>query len=489
MIYQPRNVQPSNTSVDGSKDNVFTMEAQTNYYISAYQLLISDFDNEDVYIGDKVELNTKAYNGDVISIPVEANTVMLSNGTNYKWRVKLYQPTADMLITYGLVQQTSTETNIYTQPNINIREGMTITINGQTQVISLYDVDTGVAVVSTAFSKAPDVGAQYIINSDFIETVPDYIVYARETPTVSINNIPSSLTLKYHTFQGVYNQNDNVPIVYHQFDLYLKNNDGSKTLIDTSGKIYSANLTYTYNSFRTGNTYAIQMTVENDMGIVVSTDLYSFNVSYDIVEYLQQPQATLNSQQDAIKISWVAPVEHDGVSSNGSTQILYNTPFADTSSLFTNGYTMTWQSEDGLCVMPEDFTISLQFMPTGNFFFDSDGTYHEEAVLISGETDDAEGSGNFEIAINKNQLVFTLASDISFTIPFYTNTTQEFVLTATGTAQTNSDYVWLDESTWNDDYFWTEGGTSIERVCNHWWKVQITNEGMKVEEVFPATNS
>lgn len=359
MIYQPRNVQPSNTSVDGSKDNVFTMEAQTNYYISAYQLLISDFDNEDVYIGDKVELDTRAYNGDVISIPVEANTVMLSNGTNYKWRVKLYQPTADMLITYGLVQQTSTETNIYTQPNINIREGMTITINGQTQVISSYDVDTGVAVVSTAFSEAPDVGAQYIINSDFIETVPDYIVYARETPTVSINNIPSSLTLKYHTFQGVYNQNDNVPIVYHQFDLYLKNNDGSKTLIDTSGKIYSANLTYTYNSFRTGNTYIIQMTVENDMGISVSTELYEFDVTYDIVEYLQQPQATLDSQQNAIQVSWVAPVENEGIStpSNVATGTVQSNNNTSTSATFESGQVIS--QGDIVRLTNSDFNLKL----------------------------------------------------------------------------------------------------------------------------------
>ena len=392
MIYQPRNVQPSNTAIDGSKDNVFTMEAQTNSYISAYQLLISDFDNEDVYIGDKIELDTRAYNGDVISIPVEADTVMLSNGTNYKWRVKLYQPTADMLITYGLVQQTSTETNIYTQPNINIREGMTITINGQTQVISSYNVDTGVAVVATAFSEAPNVGAQYIINSDFIETVPDYIVYARETPTVSINNIPSSLTLKYNTFQGVYNQSDNVPIVYHQFDLYLQNADGSNTLIDTSGKVYSANLSYTYNSFRTGNTYAIQMTVENDMGIVVSTDLYSFNVSYDIVEYLQQPQATFNSQQNAVKISWVAPVENEAVStlSNVASGTVQNNNNTDTTAYFEPGQVIS--QGDIVRLINSDFNLkvdgkSQQVTTTGQQLYN----YKDTNLVTSGITTDEDG--------------------------------------------------------------------------------------------------
>lgn len=314
MIYQPRNVQPSGVSIDGLLDNTFTMEIQTNSYVSAYQLLIVDFDNNEIYTGSKTTLTNYAYNGDILEIPVSASAVALSNGTNYKWRVRLYQPTADMLITYGLVQTTSTTTTIYLQPNINIKAGMAITINSQTKTISSYNSDTGVAVVSSAFSSAPAVGTQYKIYSDFIETVPDYIVYARRTPAVAISNVPSSLTLKYHTFQGTYTQSDNVPIVYHQFDLYTKNDDGTISLVASSDKVYSANLSYTYDSFRTGNKYLIQMTVENDMGIISTTDMYEFNVSYDIVEYLQQPLASFDDKNNAVKVSWVTPVENEATS-------------------------------------------------------------------------------------------------------------------------------------------------------------------------------
>lgn len=314
MIYQPRNVQPSGVSIDGLLDNTFTMEIQTNSYVSAYQLLIVDFDNNEIYTGSKTTLANYAYNGDILEIPVNASTVALSNGANYKWRVRLYQPTADMLITYGLVQATSTTTTIYLQPNINIKVGMAITINGQTKTISSYNSDTGVAVVSNAFSSAPAVGTQYKIYSDFIETVPDYIVYARQTPAVAISNVPSSLTLKYHTFQGTYTQSDNVPIVYHKFDLYTKNDDGTISLVASSDKVYSANLSYTYDSFRTGNKYLIQMTVENDMGVITTTDMYEFNVSYDIVEYLQQPLASFDDKNNAVKVSWVTPVENEATS-------------------------------------------------------------------------------------------------------------------------------------------------------------------------------
>ena len=961
MIYQPRNVQPSGVSIDGLLDNTFTMEIQTNSYVSAYQLLIVDFDNNEIYTGSKTTLTNYAYNGDTLEIPVSASAVALSNGTNYKWRVRLYQPTADMLITYGLVQATSTTTTIYLQPNINIKAGMAITINSQTKTISSYNSDTGMAVVSSAFSSAPAVGTQYKIYSDFIETVPDYIVYARQTPAVAISNVPSSLTLKYHTFQGTYTQSDNVPIVYHQFDLYTRNDDGTISLVTSSDKVYSANLSYTYDSFRTGNKYLIQMTVENDMGVITTTDMYEFNVSYDIVEYLQQPLASFDDKNNAVKVSWVTPVENEATSfrsdvatgiiqdnnntltqatfepgqsigegdvvqitnsdcelvidgkstqatrsgknlfnksitpiiasggltiteldtgvkisctnssssnvvkqaiyklidltnyvgkvvrikcdfsksnenlapryciglcdvdgdnrkqksvgitsgktfsftvptldstsiylcvwlyctygtninsgdyvdftdiiitmdnedmtyepygvspspdypseiesvgiyneetgkygielkvTNGTdtntslfvldqplrslpngvkdelviengrakiikrigkivldgsenwymdkeltntvrfytseiltnkaknaqpilsnyfitatsvnninnddnesayvlnttqpairinksiantlttfknwlsthnTQVdyelaepqiielgdgvvpcidginymhissnidttfslvyphktisgntydytefnppgvkqtgtiksynaitgigtlmsqypfmytpmqgdsyavisniynvsgfsyLYNTPYNTVNSLYTHGYTATWATPDGLCVLPDDFNITLQFSPDGNFFYDQNGVYQEVVNLITTETDDANNKGEFTIKIDKNKLIFVQNPDISLELPFYTNTTQVFVLSSASVAQINNDYVWDDTATWTDTYTWVEGGTSLERVCNHWWKVQITNTGIKIEEIFPTT--
>ena len=339
MIYQPRNVQPSGVSIDGLLDNTFSMEIQTNSYVSAYQLLIVDFNNNEVYTGSKVTLSNYLYNGDILEIPVSASSVALSNGTNYKWRVRLYQPNSDMLITYGLVQSTSTTTNIYLQPNINIKAGMTLTINSQSKTISSYNVDTGLAVVSSAFSSTPAIGAQYYIYSNFIETVPDYIVYARQTPSVSISNVPSSLTLKYHTFQGTYTQSDNVPIVYHQFDLYTRNDDGTTSLVASSDKVYSANLSYTYDSFRTGNKYLIQMTVENDMGVITTTDMYEFNVSYDIVEYLQQPLASFDDKNNAVKVSWVTPVENEATSfrSDAATGIIQDNNNTLTQATFEPG--------------------------------------------------------------------------------------------------------------------------------------------------------
>lgn len=438
MIYQPRNVQPSGVSIDGLLDNTFTMEIQTNSYVSAYQLLIVDFDNNEIYTGSKTTLTNYAYNGDTLEIPVNASTVALSNGTNYKWRVRLYQPTADMLITYGLVQATSTTTTIYLQPNINIKAGMAITINSQTKTISSYNSDTGVAVVSSAFSSAPAVGTQYKIYSDFIETVPDYIVYARRTPAVAISNVPSSLTLKYHTFQGTYIQSDNVPIVYHKFDLYTKNNDGTISLVASSDKVYSANLSYTYDSFRTGNKYLIQMTVENDMGIITTTDMYEFNVSYDIVEYLQQPLASFDDKNNAVKVSWVTPVEHDATSfrSDAATGIIQDNNNTLTQATFEPGQSIG--EGDVVQITNSDCTLvidgkSEQETTTGKNLFDESimptnthngikWEYTNKKIKISGTaTSTYSQSGNISITLQAGTYYFVKSgtTNLNFNAWFY----------------------------------------------------------------------
>ena len=280
--------------------------------------------------------------------------------------------------------------------------------------------------------------------------------------------------------------------MYYQFNLYVMNSDGSRSLLETTDKIYSARLEFSYDKFRTGNTYYIEMIVENNMGIISQTELYSFNVEYAIVEYLQQPTATLDTSHNAINVSWAAPVEHDGTSFYTTTGdkaaelYLYDTPYNSVNSLHTKGYYTQWESNDGLCVMPDENNITMQFSPDEHFFFDEDNHYQESAYLIEGKTEDADEE-NFYISIDKNKLIFEQDPDVHLEANFFTSTNETFVLTSTGVKQINADYIWKDTSAWDDDYYWTEGGTSLERVCNHWWKVHITDPGIRLEEIFPNT--
>ena len=497
MIYQPRNVKPSAQSIDATLNNTFSMEIQTNSYVSAYQLYIIDFNNEEIYTGNKVDLADNLYNGDILTIPVY-NISGFDNGKDYKWHVRLYQPFYDMLITYSVVSSAGTSTNVNLQPNINVHTGMQLYINDTLfGTITSYDSATGAAVIDTESTYIPLPGDKYKVYSNFIETTPDYVVYARSTPTLSITNMPSvegkpiPLDVKSYTFIGSYVQSEQVPIIYYEFNLYSQNDDESYSLLDSSGKIYSANIKYYYDGFRTGNTYAIELNSENEMGIKSSTDLISFDVVYDIIEYLQQPTASLDNTYDAVNISWAAPIESEGQTVNpvdGSSvtpKYLYNTPYIPVNSLYTQGSEAIWEVEDGLATMPEDFNITLQFNPDSNFFF-SGGTYNEEVSLIDAETDGEDKEGSFSIKINKNKLIFEQNPDLVLESYFYNKTSQTSVLSPNNVPQISSDYIWDDDTTaWNDTYYWVEGGTSLERVCNHWWKIQITKDGIRMESIYP----
>lgn len=489
MIYQPRNVQPSGSAIDVLLKNTFSMEMQTNTSVVAYKIYVVNFNNQTVYEGNKTTLATPAYNGDKVDI-VLPNNSGLSNGNNYKWRVRLYQDNADMMITYGLIQSGDmTTTEVLLQANINIKPDMTITIGEDTRTIASYDVSTGKATLTEALSTVPTAGTQYNIYSDFIETVPDYIFYARKTPVVTILDVPTTITQKYHTFQGQYQQENNVPIAYHVFELYLVGKDDDMELLANTEKVYSAKLQFEYDAFRTGNKYALRLTVENDMGIIVTTPLYTFSVTYDIIEYLQQPLAVFDYSRDANRIAWTTPVEHDGILYNKATgkidnnygnSILLNVPYTGVNSLYTKGNMAEWTSPNGLMEVPEQYNVTLQFSPDENFFYNDNGAYTPKKSLII--ANDERKTNFFTLSLDGNTLLFEKESG-NLSTAFYTGTTNVFLLTTTGQPKANEDYVWDDTGTWNDALIWTEGGTPIGRICNHWWKVRITNTSITVKEL------
>lgn len=334
MIYQPRNVQPSYTSIDGTEENTFTMEINTNNYVNGYEMTILNWDNTVAYQGTKVTLDTPIYNGETLAIPVPSS-IGLQNGYNYKWYMKLYQSTADMLITYGIVQQDSEDTiTIITQPNINIKPGMYVTINGETKQIATYTYDTniGTATLTSDLSTAPKTGDTYQIYSDFIQTIPEYILYVRATPEVSITNYSSTLDKKYKTFTGTYSQSDGVPLVYHQWDLYLVNENGSTTLLKTSGQVYNADIQFYYDGFKNTQTYQISLIAETQFGIVATSGMQTFTVSYEAIEYLQQPTATVLYDKNAIRVDWVAPVSFPPLTINTLSSYGYVQPGEITST-------------------------------------------------------------------------------------------------------------------------------------------------------------
>ena len=313
MIYQPRNVNPAQKSIDGDVlNNYFSMEINTNDKVVGYELTILNWDNTVRYVQDKVNLSTPLYNGDTLSflIPSSFLKANLENGFDYKWYVRLYQDTPNMYITYGIIQSVNSETELVLQKNINVKAGMSLKYNNELKTITAYSDNTGIATIESAFTSSVLAGAQYQIYSDFIQTVPEYILHVRKTPDVEIIDIPSEITTKKYTFNGTYSQADGVPLSYHRWTLGITDKDNPLiyTIVQTTGKVYNCNLTYTYDGLKNGISYVIILETENEFGISNHVTKY-FSVSYNEIEYLEKPSAKVDYSKNAIQLDWVAPTE------------------------------------------------------------------------------------------------------------------------------------------------------------------------------------
>lgn len=311
MIYQPRNVTPTKKSVDIRVLNQhLTMEISTNSSVIAYQLFILDWNNSQRYNGSKVNLSTPLYNGDTLYIEIPAPSISyLENGNDYKWYVYLYQEEANMYITNGIIQSVDSNYRFTIQQNMNIMPGMYFKYGGDSIKITSYSAETGVVVLESAPSLTPTAGTTYTIYSDFIKTTPEYILYARKMPTVSITNAPTTLTTKSYTFNATYSQEDNEPIISHRWLIGIPSGNGTFEVVYDTGDIYNANLSFTYDAFRSGIQYLAELEVTSTYENIGHSGFIYFNVEYETLEYLEQPVARLDCNKNAIQIDWVAPTD------------------------------------------------------------------------------------------------------------------------------------------------------------------------------------
>lgn len=230
--------------------------------------------------------------------------------------------------TLTFIQSENTTTQIFLKRNINIKDDMLLQIGSESKTITDYDIRTGMATVDSAYSAIPTSEDSYSVYSDFIETAPENILFVRETPTISITGGGATLTEKTADFRGVYSQSDDVPLVYFVWDLYSVNGE-ELSLIKTSGKKYSANIIFSYDGFKNGETYVLNLICENEFGII-ARDSSTFNVDYEEVIYDERPTAE-QTNEEGIRVSWLTTIPTEPYSeyiktADGSVQSSNNTP-------------------------------------------------------------------------------------------------------------------------------------------------------------------
>ena len=465
IIYIPTNVYPNGHAVDTSVNNNFSLTFNGDK-LSAYQFYILDELGSQVYASNKVALSSSSvYNGDTFEFSIPSGCV--DNGNNYLWNCVLWEENPTMFIGSGVVQEGSNNSAVVIRQHSNLKPQMFLSIRDELRKITQIDTneETQLCTVSldVSFSFTPTNTDTYRLLSDFIQT-PNYLFKARSSPVVSITNLPDSLDYKSYTFQGAFSQNEGVTIKYYSWNLY----DSDGQLIDTTGLIYRSDLVYSFDGFMPNQSYSIELIVETQDGVSISTGQQDFSVTSSSMDFSIAPVVECLTQENALKVSWVRDRQAIGVAT-GDYEFINDLPFIDTNSVHIKSGEIYYDNESGaaLNISEDSFTIFLSV----NLEEDKEGN------LLS-----LDGDRNYSLCYSGYKFVWVMGMP-SNKIVYKRFLVEKFPLQSNSTPEADCGYIWDDSSvsqTWNDSYYWVE---SVRNLSTKQFKITLTPTNMTVIEV------
>lgn len=457
-------MQPYNTDIDATLQNNFSciINSEGGTKVVKYTVEISEFDGNGV-IRKHVTLPSPLYNGNLLTIPIDAD--QLTNGTDYIWNVTIYEENQSMWVAYGVVQSGSTTSKVILRDHFNVETGMYLKIGNQMREIVDYvrdeDDDTATATVSPAFSTAPSTDTEYNVYTDHVKSFDTYFK-ARKTPEVKIINIPTDVVdNRTYTFTGSYSQEEGVTWKYYQFDLYDSNNN----VADTTGRITTGEITYTFDGFLDNSTYSIELIVENQDDTIVTTGRQYFNVDYEEPQLDNIPQIQTICDQDALRISWGQPYINIGVLNcvGGQQPVTYipNEPY--------RGGCSVWLRDK--CTLEYSPMTSVTPIP---FLYESTTCIHVrlsndfDGTII--ELEDSETGDFYRVTYTSGTFTYNINEEYIGTVKIF-NFSDDWLLQPILRYNENTEYIWDDEETWDDTEVWCEQVNSV--LDKIWWKIYL----------------
>lgn len=533
MLYKPSYMRPYLSDIDETVSNTFScnINADGGTTATKYNAYISDLNGNVIYSTGVQTLSTPLYNGQTLNITIPTGTGM-TNGTNYIWNVSIYGANFDIWIANGIVGTGSTTTSINLGTSTLIKTGMYVKIGSESKLISDYNSTTGIATTS-AFSSVPASGTDYSVYATYI-TSNDTYFRARSQATLTINTVTSPITAKNYTFEGTYTQTDNVSYKYFQWVLYSVVS-GNYVEIETTDKITSGNVEYTFDGLTTSSTYGVKLILENQDGTDLQTSISTFTVTYTSPELSTASTAVVNCDKTAIQVSWV-PIPVNAGESIGTYTILTDTPFAGAYSVELDSTSSIYWTSSNLIIPPE-FTLFLNWQsatlgwsgilyehsgvgidlvamstvaPQTNNVGDRYFNTSTHLLYICNQINTWSSSGttpsvNEIYVYNGQNYIYngTTLVTTAYTLPTYTISYNDGIFTSQldnmGTSTTKTvtvstiakkwllqangadkgqDYRWDDTATWNDTLYWTDRTTDYAN--NHWFKITGQSNALQV---------
>jgi hypothetical protein len=457
MLQFPYAVYPNGQALDGSvKNNFFCTISGT--ICTAYQVNIYNNNTNDVvYSGTKT--NVVKYNQEILQMEVPANS--FSNGNDLIWSARLYTNTYDIKVASNTVigSLTATKISIPLYSENRVKAGQKIIIDGTEYIITNYEINNN-AMIGTVTLNAEignvD-GKEFKIYSNFID-MPMYFFKARTTPIAKIQNFPTTINSREYSFIGTYSQSEGVAIQYYTFNLYDK--DGE--VIDTTGKIYSANINYKYDGFINGSSYMIELICNNQDNIEVSTDKILFNISYS------QPNIDVGigyqvlENKDAIRLI-IEPDKTSIPTFDGKYKIIENFPFIGTNSAQIKNGIIKYDnvSQEPLLIDKSSFSV---FMSTR-----LENGFSGKIIELNGDEDRYIELVGYTFYDNNGETK-TKILDIY--------TTNKFVLQTS--VEDDVGYIWDNTATWDNTKIWC---FPLNNLSSKQFKINILPTSTTIMEV------
>ena len=226
----------------------------------------------------------------------------------------------------------------------------------------------------------------YTVYTDFMDSVPNAVLYARQTPTLGIKykdyreldleNIPyisidQSVPAPWRdvAFLGTWNSVDNVEIKYYHYYLYSIDNYNNETLIAESDDIYDSSLEWNFKGFETNNFYKVRITIHDKYGKAYSEE-DTFYIEYAVYSSVVPLANSLICDEQAIKLEVVSPVYVISTDRGSEKTITSNDVYlssnskyyyADTTSGRVLNYTQVADANNTPIQIPEIFSFFTRF--------------------------------------------------------------------------------------------------------------------------------
>lgn len=179
-----------------------------------------------------------------------------------------------------------------------------VNYKGQTQFFTAQI--TAAALASAGITNGNEYKlliTQWWSANDSITQTTASLFLTRSAPSVSIDAIPSPLTVRGYSFTGVYSQAQGDALKWVRWQIAV---DGSEDapFLDTGEIGGTGELRVDYEGFFNGTSYAIRLMAETENGVAADSGWVTFSVSYTVTE----PQGSVTACQirdsSAVSVQW-----------------------------------------------------------------------------------------------------------------------------------------------------------------------------------------